>query len=349
MFDRFKMGGLDIRATSAPLVIAEISCNHNGSLDKALQLIDAAAQSGAHAVKFQTYTAQTMTIRCNRPDFYISGGLWDGYELYDLYDQAHTPWDWHPALFAKAKECGLLAFSTPFDESAVDFLEQFDPPAYKVASFEANDHRLIRKVVATGKPLIISTGLLLPDEIVEVVDLVRREGGRTLVLMHCISAYPAPVESSNVRTIADMAERFNVPVGLSDHTLGSAAVLGAVAMGASLIEKHFILSRNESGLDAAFSMQPEELAAMCTAIREVHAAIGGICYGPAGAGRESLNFRRSLYVVEDVKEGASLSEHNVRIIRPGHGLSPKYYDNVICRRAARDIERGTPLSWDLIA
>ena len=349
MRDRFNIAGYEVHRTNSPFIIAEMSCNHNGSLDKALELIELASQVGAHAIKFQTYTPDTMTICSDKQDFQISGGLWDGYSLYQLYQEAQTPWKWHPQLFAKAKECGILAFSSPFDENAVDFLEQFDPPAYKIPSFEANDVRLIQKVVATGKPTIVSTGLLSSDEVSEVVDLVRKAGGDMLALMHCVSAYPTPIEASNTSTVADMLERFSIPIGLSDHTLGTAAVLSSVAMGGSLVEKHFIKNRNDGGFDAAFSMEPHEFAAMCTDIKNVHAAIGNVCYCSGSHGEDSLKFRRSLYVVEDIKKGASFSKRNIRVIRPGYGLAPKYYDEVIGKKAIENIARGTPLSWELIA
>lgn len=348
MRQSFAIGGINIHRDAPPFVIAEMSCNHNGSLDRALRLIDLAARSGAHAIKFQTYTAETMTIRCDKPDFRISGGLWDGYELYQLYEQAHTPWEWHPELFARARERGILAFSTPFDESAVDFLEQFDPPAYKIASFEANDHRLIRKAVATGKPLLISTGMLPVDEVFGVVDLVSREGGEKLALMHCVSSYPTPVESANICTVADMAKRFDIPIGLSDHTLSTATALSAVAMGASLLEKHFTIQRDDGGLDAAFSIQPEELADLCNSVKEVRSVLGSVCYGPNSASENNVRFRRSLYATEDIAKGESLSDKNIRAIRPGHGLPPQDYDKVIGKRAKKDIEKGTPLSWALI-
>lgn len=333
-----------------PLVIAEMSGNHNQSLDRALAIVDAAAAAGAHALKIQTYTADTMTIDEAGGEFFISDAdsLWQGKSLYRLYQEAHTPWEWHAAIFARAKEHGLLAFSTPFDESAVDFLEGLDVPCYKIASFENADLPLIRKVAATGKPMIVSTGMATLAEIEELVATARAGGCRGLVLLKCTSSYPASPENSNLRTIPHLREMFGCEVGISDHTLGSGAAVAAVALGATVIEKHFTLRRADGGVDAAFSLEPAEMARLVEDSLRAWQALGGVCYGPTEAEKKSIVFRRSLYAVADIAAGEILTPANVRCIRPGLGLAPKYLDLVLGRPARVAIRRGTPLSWELI-
>lgn len=343
------IAGRAIGPTHPPYVIAELSGNHNGDLDRAFALMAAARDAGADAVKIQTYTADTITIDCDRPEFKISGGLWDGRTLHDLYQEAHTPWDWHPALFAKARELGITLFSTPFDFTAVDFLESLGAPAYKIASFENVDLPLIERVAATGKPLIISTGMANDTEIAEAAAAARKGGCSELCLLHCVSGYPTPPEASNLRTLTDMAARFDAVIGLSDHTLSTATAVAAVALGAAVVEKHVTLARADGGPDAAFSLEPGELARLTEDCRTAHAALGVASYAQAGCERSSMVFRRSLYVVADIVAGETLTAANVRSIRPGHGLPPKYLPMVLGRRAAHAVPRGTPLAWDLLA
>lgn len=331
-------------------VIAELSANHNQDFDQAVAIIRAMKTAGADAVKLQTYTADTLTIPCDKPPFRISGGtLWDGRTLHELYQQAHMPWDWTPRLQAVAVELGLDFFSTPFDFSAVDFLENLRVPAHKVASFELVDLSLLRKIASTGKPIIASTGMASLAEIEEAVQTIRTAGGRQLALLKCTSAYPASPEEMNLRTIADLAARFGVPVGLSDHTLGIAAPVAAVALGACILEKHFTLSRLTPGPDAAFSLEPDEFKAMVEAIRVAEKAAGRVCYEVSPNEGKSRIFRRSLFVVKDLKAGEVFTGQNVRSIRPAHGLHPRHLPEVLGRHAVRDLEVGTPLSWDLIA
>lgn len=331
-----------------PYVIAELSANHNGDLDRAFAIMEAAKESGADAVKLQTYTADTMTIDHDGPEFTIKGGLWDGRRLYELYEWAHTPWDWHADLFAKGKDLGITVFSSPFDATAVDFLEGLGAPAYKIASFEILDLPLIEKAAATGKPLIISTGMANRKEINEAVDAARKAGSGEIALLHCTSAYPASPADSNLFTIPLLAEDFNVVAGLSDHTLGTAAAVAAVALGADIIEKHFTLSRDDGGPDAAFSLEPGELAALCEDCRTAWQALGTGSYERAESERPMTLFRRSLYAVEDIAEGEPLTARNIRCIRPGLGLAPKHYPEVLGYRATRALKRGTPLDWTLM-
>jgi N-acetylneuraminate synthase len=339
--------GLDV----TPFVIAEMSGNHNQSLDRALELVDAAAASGAHALKIQTYTADTMTLDIAEREFFIRDpkSPWVGRSLYDLYGEAHTPWDWHKPIFDRCRHHGMIGFSSPFDSSAVDFLESLDVPCYKIASFENTDLPLIRKVAATGKPMIISTGMATAAEIDESVQTARSGGASDLVLLKCTSTYPATPENTNVRSIPHMRDLFECEVGLSDHTMGIGAAAAAVAMGASVIEKHFTLRRADGGVDATFSLEPDELSALVTETARAWQSLGSVRYGPTEPEKKSTLFRRSLYVVNDIPSGAALTPANVRAIRPGLGLAPKYYDVVMGRTVRAEVKRGTPLSWDLLA
>lgn len=332
-----------------PLIIAELSGNHNGSLDRALELVDAAADAGAHAVKLQTYTPDTMTIDLSEREFFISDpdSLWEGESLYALYQKAMTPWEWHQPIFDRCRERGVLGFSSPFDATAVDFLEGLDVPCYKIASFENTDLALIRKVSATGKPVIISTGMATIGEIDEAVAAAREGGCKDLVLLKCTSSYPAPPENSNLANIAHMTEMFDCHIGFSDHTLGIGVAVAAAAHGAVVIEKHFTLRRDEGGVDAAFSSEPDELASMVLETARAAVALGKVQYGPTEADRRSLQFRRSLYVVEALKAGDVLTPKNLRAIRPGLGLPPKNLDQLLGRRVSHDVARGTAASWDL--
>ena len=330
-------------------VIAEMSANHGQKYEEAVRLIHAMKESGADAVKLQTYTPDTLTIDCDRPDFRIGKGtLWAGKNLYQLYDEAYTPWEWQPKLKAEAEALGMACFSTPFDEIAVDFLEKMDVPAHKIASFELVDTGLLRKVAQTGKPVIMSTGMATLEEIEEAVTTLRGAGCTQLALLKCTSAYPAPPEEMNLRAIPNLAERFNCPVGLSDHTLGISIPVAAVALGACIIEKHFTLSRAEPGPDSVFSLEPGEFKAMVAAVRDAEKMLGRVTYEVSGHEAASRVFRRSLYVVKDLKKGEVFSAENVRSIRPGFGLPPKKLDAVLGRRAVRDVERGTPLEGALV-
>lgn len=330
-------------------IVAEMSANHNGDFQKALRLLRAAKEAGADAVKLQTYTPDTLTIDCDKPPFLIKGTLWDKRRLYDLYGEAYTPWEWHPKLKAEANRLGLDLFSTPFDETSVEFLERLKMPAHKVASFELVDLPLLRKVGATGKPVIMSTGMATLAEIRESASVLRRAGCGGLILLKCTSAYPAAPEEMNLRTIGDLSRRLQVPVGLSDHTLGTAVPVAAVPLGICMIEKHFTLDRSAPGPDSAFSLEPAEFRAMVDAVRTAEKALGGIRYGPSLSERSSLAFRRSLFIVKDVARGEVIGKDHVRSIRPGHGLHPRHLDDVIGRRARSKIERGTPLKWALLA
>lgn len=343
-----EIAGRRIGPGEPPYIVAEISANHRGSLEQALTLIGAAKDTGADAVKLQTYTADTITIDYDGPEFRITGGLWDGYTLYELYREAHTPFEWHPALFAHARKLGLHVFSSPFDETAIDLLESLAAPAYKIASFEIVDLPLIRRAAATGKPLIISTGMANEEEIGRAVETARQAGCRQLVLLHCVSAYPAPADDYNLRTIADMAAKFGVVGGLSDHTLGTAVPVAAVSLGAALIEKHFTTDRASGGPDAAFSLEPVEFRRLCDDCRSAYAALGRPNYARTASEQANAVFRRSLYVVEDIAAGAKFSSRNVRSIRPGYGLPPDRLKDIIGRQAPRDLKRGTPVTEDLL-
>jgi pseudaminic acid synthase len=342
------IAGRPIGPDQPPYVIAEMSGNHNGDIGRALALIDAAKAAGADAVKLQTYTADTITIDHDGPGFLIEGGLWHGRRLHELYQEAHTPWDWHPRLFEHAEKLGVTIFSSPFDPTAVDFLERLGAPAYKVASFEIVDTPLIAAMARTGKPLIISTGLASPDDITDAVAAARAAGDGGLVLLHCTSAYPTPPAQMHLRTLADLAGRHGALVGLSDHTMGTAVSVAAVALGACVIEKHFTLARADGGPDSAFSLEPDELARLTRDCRDAWEALGSVRYEEVEAEAAARDHRRSLYVVADVRRGEILTAQNVRSIRPGHGLPPKHLDAVLGRPAARDITRGEPLAWELV-
>lgn len=348
----FEISGRAIGTSAPPFVIAEMSGNHNQSLERAIQLVEAAAAAGAHGLKLQTYTADTMTINVRSGEFYINdkNSAWFGRSLYDLYLEANTPWEWHEPLFRRARELGMVPFSTPFDESAVDFLESLNVALYKIASFENTDLPLIRRVAATGKPMIVSTGMASVAELDEIVQAARESGCRDLVLLKCTSTYPATAENTNVRTIPHMRELFNCEIGLSDHTMGCGTAVAAVALGATVIEKHFTLARADGGVDSSFSMEPSELRMLVTETERAWRSLGQIVYGvQSESERKSLAFRRSLYVVKDIAEGEQLTVENVRSIRPGFGLPPKFLPQVLGRIARHTIARGTALDWSLLS
>jgi pseudaminic acid synthase len=343
----FEIDGRSIGPDQPPYVIAELSANHNGSLQRALQTIDAAHQAGADAIKLQTYTADTMTIDCDREEFMIKGGLWDGYKLYDLYRWAETPFEWHQAIFAHARKHGITVFSTPFDESAVDLLENLEAPAYKIASFEITDLPLIRHVAKTRKPMIMSTGMATENEIAEAVDAVRSAGCKELVLLHCISSYPAPLDQANIRQLVELGRRFDVVPGLSDHTLGTTASVAAVAQGACVIEKHFTLSRADRGPDSEFSLEPDELKRLCHDTHDAWQALGQVGYGRQPAEAGSKVFRRSIYFVRDLAAGSVIGPEDIRRIRPGMGLAPKHFDDLLGKKLKVAVQCGVPTSWDV--
>ena len=343
----FSIAGREIGPTAPPFVIAELSGNHNGRLERALELVDAAAKAGADAVKLQTYTADTITLDHDGPGFLIEDGLWAGRTLYDLYSEAFTPYEWHEALFERARARGLIAFSSPFDETAVELLERLEAPAFKIASFEATDLPLIRRAARSGRPLIISTGMTSFEEIGEAVDAARAAGAQP-ALLHCVSAYPAAHADANLRMIARLAQDFGCPTGLSDHTLGTAASVAAVALGACIIEKHVTLRRADGGPDAAFSLEPDELRALVEDCRNAWEALGGADYRRSAAETSNRQFRRSLYVVRNVAKGAELTAEDIRSIRPGFGLEPKRLPDVLGRKARRDLARGEPVAEDML-
>jgi pseudaminic acid synthase len=349
-FEAMFIDRIEVGAGHRPFVIAEMSGNHNQSLDRALALVDAAADAGAHALKLQTYTADTMTLDLSTDGFFIDDpeSLWQGQSLHALYQKAYTPWEWHEPIFERAKARGMVAFSSPFDETAVDFLEELGAPCYKIASFEVTDLPLIRKAAATGKPLIISTGMATVVEIGEAVEAARSAGCRDLMLLKCTSTYPATPENTNILTIPHMRDLFGCEIGISDHTMGIGVSVAAVALGASVIEKHFTLARADGGVDATFSLEPHELAALVVESERAFQSLGEVRYGSIDAERTSLSHRRSLYIGEDMKAGDILTEKNLRRIRPGLGLAPKFYDELLGRRVNRDLAKGTPVSWDII-
>lgn len=342
------IAGREIGPQYAPYVIAEMSANHNGDINNAYRIIDMAKKAGADAVKMQTYTADTLTLDSDLPDFQLTDGLWAGQSLYQLYRQAYTPWEWHKPLFDHARKAGITIFSSPFDTTAVDLLEDLDAPAYKIASFEAIDLPLIEYVAGTGKPLIISTGMADADEIQQAIDAAYSGGCRQLAILHCVSGYPAPAEDYNLRTITDMQQRYGIPVGLSDHTLSNTTAIASVALGACIIEKHVTLDRNGGGPDDSFSLEPAELEALCLGATTAWSALGRVDYGRKSSEQGNVKFRRSLYFVKDLKAGELITEDAVRSIRPGYGLHPKYRDEVVGNIAAQDIKCGTAVNRDLI-
>lgn len=348
MIPKISIANREIGKSESPFVIAEMSANHNGHIEAAFKLIDVAAESGADAVKMQTYRPDTITIDSNLPDFQIEEGLWKGSRLYNLYEQAHTPWEWHAPLFEHARKRAITIFSSPFDTTAVDLLEDLNAPAYKIASFEAVDLALIRYAASTGKPLIISTGMADAEEIGEAVEAARDAGCQQLALLHCVSGYPAPASDYNLRVIPDMAERFGCVVGLSDHTLDNTTAIAAVAMGASLIEKHFTLDRQGGGPDDSFSLEPADLHALCRDALTAWEARGSIDYGRKSSECGNVKFRRSLYCVKDIRAGEQLTSEHIRSIRPGYGLAPKHLLAVLGKRALRDMTCGTPLLEDYL-
>ena len=343
--DRFEIG-----VAHKPFVIAEMSGNHNQSLEQALAIVEAAAKSGAHALKLQTYTADTMTLDIDEGEFFINNpnSLWYGNSLYKLYQQACTPWEWHKPIIELAKQLGLICFSTPFDETAVDFLESLDVPCYKIASFENTDIPLIRRASATGKPMIISTGMATVAELDETVQAAHATGCDDLILLKCTSNYPASPENSNLRTIPNLRELFDCEVGLSDHTMGIGAAIAAVSLGATVIEKHFTLSRADGGVDSAFSLEPDEMRCLVVETERAWQALGQVSYGPTNSEKDSLVFRRSLYITEDMKSGDVLTKDNLRAIRPGYGLPPKYLESLIGKSVHRNVVKGTPVTWDIM-
>lgn len=342
------IAGRCISPSELPYIVAEMSGNHNGDINRAFRILEAAKQAGADAVKIQTYRADTITIDHSGSEFIIKGGLWDGRRLYELYEEAHTPWEWHEEIFNHARKIGITVFSSPFDPTAVDFLESLGAPAYKIASPELIDLPLIRKVARTGKPMVMSTGMATLEEISEALEVARGSGAEEIIVLHCTSAYPTPPEEANLATIAEIARRFDVVTGLSDHTLGTTVPTLAVGLGASLIEKHFTLSRSEGGVDSAFSLEPTEFAELVVAARIAHAAVGTPAFEPTRTEKVVLKNRRSLYVVAPIAKGEMLTEANVRSIRPGNGLKPKFFDVVLGRRAARDLAFGEPLDVSMI-
>lgn len=350
MNEQIKIAGRSIGREYPPFIVAEMSGNHSQSLEMALEIVEAAAKAGVHAVKLQTYTADTLTIDADNEDFTVndSNSLWKGQTLYKLYQQAYTPWEWHEPIFKRCHELGLIAFSSPFDESAVDFLEGLNVPAYKIASFENNHLPLIRKAASTGKPLIVSTGMATIAELDEAVRTAREAGCKELILLKCTSTYPAAPKDTNLRTVPHLRQLFNVEVGLSDHTLGIGVSVASAALGATVIEKHFTLKRSEGGVDALFSMEPDEMKLLVKETHTAWEALGQVRYGPTQREEASVMFRRSIYVVEDIRKGMSFTAKNVRIIRPGNGLHPRHYDFLLSRTASCDIQRGTPMNWDFV-
>ena len=345
-----KIQDKNIGENSPPFIIAELSGNHNQSLNQALKIIDSAAEVGADAIKLQTYTADTITLPIRNNSFVVKDkkSLWSGKNLYELYQKAHTPWDWHKPLMKRAKEKGLICFSSPFDEKAVDFLEDLSVPAYKIASFELNHFPLIKKVSKTGKPIIMSTGMASVSEISEAVELAKESGCKDLILLKCNSTYPAKSSDINLNTIPHMRELFKCNIGFSDHTLGIGSSIAAVSLGASVIEKHFTISRGDGGVDSAFSLEPHEFKNLVSECHQAWLSIGKVYYGPSETEKKSLIFRRSIYVSKNIKKGEKISQNNIKIIRPSDGLHPKFYDSIIGKKVKKDLKMGDPLNWDLL-
>jgi len=346
-----QVGSRLIGENCPPFIIAEMSGNHNQSLQRALEIVEAVAKTGSHALKLQTYTADTMTLDIAEGDFFIEDpkSLWNGRSLYDLYQEAHTPWEWHKPIYDRCRELGLVCFSTPFDATSVDFLEELETPCYKIASFENIDIPLIKKVAATGKPIIMSTGMASLAELGDAVSAAREAGCKDLILLKCTSSYPSTPENTNLLTIPHMRDLFHCEVGLSDHTLGVGAAVASVSLGSTVIEKHFTLCRADGGVDSAFSMEPDEMRTLVEETERARLALGEVSYGPTAAEQKSLAFRRSLYVAEDIAAGEELTAKNVRAIRPGYGLAPKYLDIVLGMKCKRSVKKGTPLSWRMLS
>jgi N-acetylneuraminate synthase len=342
------IAGRRIAADEPPYIIAELSANHNGRLETALRIIEEAKKAGADAVKLQTYTADTITLDCDSEEFQIHGGLWDGKTLYELYQEAHMPWEWHKPLFEHARKHDITIFSSPFDNTAVDLLEDLNAPAYKIASFEAVDLPLIKYVASTGKPMIISTGMADAEEIQEAIDAAREGGCKELAILHCVSGYPAPAEDYNLRTIPDMMKRFGFVTGLSDHTLDNTTAIASVVLGASIIEKHFTLNRNGGGPDDSFSLEPAELAALCRDTKTAWEALGRVDYGRKSSEQGNAKFRRSLYFVKDLKAGDSVTPDSIRSVRPGFGLAPKHLDRIVGRRLTSAVSANMAVSYDVL-
>jgi len=346
---QIEIAGRPIGPDHSPYVIAELSANHNGKLETALRIIEEAKKAGADAVKLQTYKPDTITLNCDSEDFKIKGGLWDGRTLYDLYEEAHMPWDWHKPLFDRAHQLGITIFSSPFDNTAIDLLEDLNAPAYKIASFEAVDLPLIKYAASTGKPMIISTGMADAEEIAEAIDAAREGGCKELAILHCVSGYPAPAEDYNLRTIPDMIERFGLVTGLSDHTLDNTTAIASVALGASIIEKHFTLDRSGGGPDDSFSLEPLELTALCQGAKTAWSALGNVDYGRKSSEQGNVQFRRSLYFVKDMKAGDVITSDCVRSVRPGFGLSPKFYEELLGQSVRQSVSAGTPVLFGLLS
>jgi len=343
-----EIAGRPIGLDHSPYVIAELSANHNGKLDTALRMIEEAKKAGEEAVQLQTYKPDTLTVVWDSEDFKIRGGLWDGRTLYELYEEAHMPWDWHKPLFEHARKLGITIFSSPFDSTAIDLLEDLNAPAYKIASFEAVDLPLIKYAASTGKPMIISTGMADAEEIQEAVDAARQGGCKQLAVLHCVSGYPASAEDYNLRTIPDMMERFGLVIGLSDHTLDNTTAISSVAMGASIIEKHFTLDRSGGGPDDSFSLEPADLVALCQGAKTAWQAMGRVDYGRKSSEQGNVKFRRSLYCVSSIEAGEILTAEHVRSVRPGFGISPKYLSEIIGKRVVKNIGYGTPIDWTML-
>lgn len=342
------IAGREISSSSPPYIIAELSANHNGKLETALKIVDEAARAGADAVKLQTYRPDTITLDCDSEEFKIKGGLWDGRTLYELYEEAHMPWEWHKPIFEHAHKRSIQVFSSPFDTTAVDLLEDLNAPAYKIASFEAVDLPLIRYVASTGKPMIISTGMADAEEIQEAIEAAREGGCEQLAILHCVSGYPAPAEDYNLQTIPDMIHRYGLVTGLSDHTLDNTTAIASVVLGASIIEKHFTLDRNGGGPDDSFSLEPKELTELCHNSKTAWSALGQVDYGRKSSEQGNVQFRRSLYFVKSMKAGEIITADSVRSVRPGFGLEPKYFDQVLGKTLKAEVDYATPVSWDLI-
>lgn len=344
------INGVKIGRQHPPFIIAEMSGNHNQSLTRALEIVEAAAKAGAHALKLQTYTADTMTLDLQKGDFFIGseGSLWKNRSLYDLYQQAYTPWEWHKPIFERCEQLGMIGFSSPFDHTAVEFLESLQIPCYKIASFEITDLPLIKRVAKTKKPLIISTGMASIAEIDDAVQTARQAGCQQIMLLKCTSSYPASPEESNIQTIPHIQQLFNCQVGLSDHTLGIGVAVASIALGATIIEKHFTLTRADGGVDSVFSMEPAEMARLVTETNRAWQSLGKVTFGPTSIEVSSQKYRRSLYIVEDIQKGELFTEKNLKAIRPGYGLSPKYYDILLGKTAKKPIKKGTPATWDLL-